>query len=59
MSEPTPSYDHVAECSSLCLRPPCPNEGIVYDVPSLDGRISQMICGTCGVNFTTNVVPKE
>lgn len=41
-----------------CGTPGCLNENIVFDAPSINGVIQNIICGVCFVDFRNNCWPK-
>lgn len=47
-------YDHEGSCGT----PGCVNQNVVFDVPTIDGRMSPMVCGVCRVDFTDRCTPK-
>lgn len=50
----TITIDHEGSCGT----PGCANAGLVFDAPSVDGVVGQIVCGVCGVNFTDRCTPK-
>lgn len=37
----------------------CQNFGVVFDAPSIDGIVQPIICGVCGVDFSSMCVSKR
>lgn len=51
----TITYDHAGACAT----DGCPNQGMLFDLASVDGVKGSIVCGGCGVDFTDLCVPKE
>jgi hypothetical protein len=42
-----------------CETKDCENEGLLFDAPSIDGVVQPIICGVCGVDFSSTCTLKE
>lgn len=47
-------FDYEGSCQTIN----CGNQGVIFDAPSLDGVLQNIVCGVCGVDFTGNCQPK-